>query len=106
MKERRHITKWVVGLAYAMQLDRQHQFVTKALQDPDEQEVDLNLENISMEFAKEVKLNVYEWFKGLPDELLKQHQVAKNQSDFERLYYFPLEKFILLEDDKLRHYTW
>lgn len=69
MKERRHITKWVVRLAYAMQLDRQHQFVTKALQDPDEQEVDLNLENISMEFAKEVKLNVYEWFNDVWPEI-------------------------------------
>ncbi|MCC4485911.1 hypothetical protein [Limosilactobacillus reuteri] len=103
---KRTLNKWVVRLAYVMQLDRQSRLMTKALFDENHLDVDLDLTSINVSFDNKVKLAIYEWFNGLPEDLLEVHGIKRTSADFERLYQFPLEKYLLMDEEQLSHYRW
>lgn len=101
----RQLSKWVVRLAYLLQLQKQRDYIYDALVN-DELQADLDLTIINDSLAKEVKLKAFRLFEGIPGDLLDSHGVNKNQEDFDRLFEMPLNKYILMDEDKLSHFTW
>lgn len=103
-KERK-LNKWIVRLAYCLQMQKQMDYMYSALVN-DEEDADLDLEMISDRFANQARMKAFNMFEGIPEGKLTAHGVNVNQEDFERLYELPLSNYILLDDEALSHYTW
>ena len=78
----RNLNSWVVRLAYLIQMHRQVNFMSSALFAPESGDVDLDLESISVSYAKNVQVKIYDWFTSLPEGELLAHGVQKNKEDF------------------------
>lgn len=102
--EKRTLDKWIVRLAYELQLSRQQDYIYEAL--INEEDADLDLQFVSDNLAKKAKMRAYNLFESMPQELLDTHNISKEQSDFERLYALPLNKYILFNDEQLNQLTW
>ena len=102
----RNLNSWVVRLAYLIQMHRQVNFMSSALFAPESGDVDLDLESISVSYAKNVQVKIYDWFTSLPEGELLAHGVQKNKGDFERLYNLEVQKYIFMDDQQLEHFYW
>lgn len=102
----RSLNSWVVRLAYLIQTHRQINYMSSALFAPETGDVDLDLDSISVSYAKNVQVKIYDWFTSLPEGDLVAHGVQQTKEDFERLYNLDVQKYIFMTDQQLEHFHW